>query len=119
MENMNLIGTFAEFKELKNVDRATMIRIIEDTFRSVMIKMISNDENFDIIINAEKCDLEIWRKRKVVKDGSVEDPSFKYHFQTLRKIDSDFELDEDVTTRLAYRLWPTSIVICDRICQDV
>lgn len=97
MENMNLIGTFAEFKELKNVDRATMIRIIEDAFRSVLVKMFGTDENFDIIINAEKGDLEIWRKRKVVKDGSVEDPSLQISLSDAQKIDSDFELDEDVT----------------------
>ena len=73
MENINLIDTFSEFKELKNIDRATMMSVLEDAFRSALRKMFETDENFDIIINPDKGDFEIWRNREVVADGEVED----------------------------------------------
>ena len=66
MENINLIDTFSEFKDLKNIDRATMIRVLEDAFRSVLIKRFGTDENFDVIINTDKGDFEIWRNREVL-----------------------------------------------------
>jgi len=69
MENINLIETFSEFKELKNIDRATMISVLEDVFRSMLQKMYTTDENFDVIINIDKGDFEIWRNREVVEDG--------------------------------------------------
>ncbi len=73
MENINLIDTFSEFKELKNIDRATMIRVLEDSFRSVLIKRFGTDENFDVIINTDKGDFEIWRNREIVDDDELED----------------------------------------------
>ena len=75
MENINLIDTFSEFKELKNIDRATMISVLEDVFRSMLLKIYGTDENFDVIINIDKGDFEIWRNREVVEDGAVEDPN--------------------------------------------
>ena len=75
MENINLIDSFAEFKELKNIDRATMMSVIEDVFRSVLIRQYETDENFDIIINIDKGDFEIWRNRVVVEDDEFEDPN--------------------------------------------
>jgi N utilization substance protein A len=66
MENLNLIDTFSEFKELKNIDRATMMTVLEDVFRSLLLKKFGTDENFDIIINIDKGDFEIWRNREVV-----------------------------------------------------
>lgn len=97
MDNISLVDTFAEFKELKNIDRATMIRILEDAFRSVLIKMYGTDENFDVIINTDKGDFEIWRKRRVVEDGAVEDANLQISLSDAKKIDEDFEIGEDVT----------------------
>lgn len=97
MDNISLVDTFAEFKELKNIDRATMIRILEDAFRSVLIKIYGTDENFDVIINTDKGDFEIWRKRRVVEDGSVEDENLQISLSDAKKIDEDFEIGEDVT----------------------
>lgn len=74
MDNLNLISNFAEFKELKNIDKATMIGVLEDVFRHALQKQFETDENFDVIINPEKGDLEIWRNRTVVEDGTVENP---------------------------------------------
>ena len=70
---MNLIETFSEFKELKNIDRATMMSVLEDVFRNLLLKNYGTDENFDIIINPDKGDLEMWRNREIVYDGEVED----------------------------------------------
>lgn len=69
MDNLNLISNFAEFKELKNIDKSTMIGVLEDVFRHALQKQYETDENFDVIINPEKGDLEIWRNRTVVEDG--------------------------------------------------
>ncbi|MFI3285896.1 MAG: NusA N-terminal domain-containing protein, partial [Rikenellaceae bacterium] len=75
MDNLNLISNFAEFKELKNIDKSTMIGVLEDVFRHALQKQYEVDENFDVIINPEKGDLEIWRNRLVVEDGEVENPN--------------------------------------------
>ena len=74
-ENVNLIDTFAEFKELKNIDRSTMISILEESFRSVIAKMFGSDKNYDVIINPDKGDCEIFRNRIVVEDGIVKNPN--------------------------------------------
>jgi len=97
MENMNLIDTFSEFKELKNIDRATMMRVLEDVFRSILTKRYGTDENFDIIINIDKGDFEIWRNREVVTDEEFEDPNTQISITAAKKIDDDYEVGEDVT----------------------
>jgi N utilization substance protein A len=97
MENLNLIDTFSEFKELKNIDRATMMRVLEDIFRSTLVKRYGTDENFDVIINIDKGDFEIWRNREVVDDGELEDPNTQITLSDAKKIDEDYELGEDVT----------------------
>lgn len=97
MENINLIDSFAEFKELKNIDRATMMSVIEDVFRSVLIRQFGTDENFDVIINIDKGDFEIWRNRTVVEDGAIEDPNTQITLTDAQKIDTDYEVGEDVT----------------------
>ncbi len=97
MENINLIDTFSEFKDLKNIDRVTMMSVLEDVFRSVLIKQYGSDENFDVIINIDKGDFEIWRNRVVVEDDEVEDPNLQIKLSEARKIDEDFEVGEDVT----------------------
>jgi len=97
MDNMNLIETFSEFKELKNIDRATMMSVLEDVFRNVLIRQFGSDENFDIIINVDKGDLEIWRNRVVVEDGDFQDPAKEIRLSDAKKIDEDYEVEEDVT----------------------
>ncbi len=94
MNNMSLIDTFSEFKELKNIDRVTMMSVLEDVFRSVLIKQYGTDENIDVIINIDKGDFEIWRNREVVEDDQVEDPNLQITLSEARKIDSDFEIGE-------------------------
>jgi N utilization substance protein A len=97
MENINLIDSFAEFKELKNIDRATMMSVIEEVFRSVLIRQFETDENFDVIINIDKGDFEIWRNRLVVEDEKLEDPNTQITLTDALKIDDDYEVGEEVT----------------------
>ncbi len=97
MENINLIDSFAEFKELKNIDRATMMSVIEEVFRSVLIRQYETDENFDVIINIDKGDFEIWRNRTVVEDDELEDPNTEITLTEALKIDDDYEVGEEVT----------------------
>lgn len=97
MEKINLVDTFAEFKELKNIDRATLIRILEDAFRSILVKTYGTDKNYNVIINTDKGDCEIWRNRTVVEDGKVEDPNQQISLSDAKKIDTDFEIGEDVS----------------------
>ncbi|WP_297099176.1 transcription termination factor NusA [uncultured Draconibacterium sp.] len=97
MENINLIDTFAEFKELKNIDRVTMMSVLEEVFRSVLIRQYGTDENFDVIINIDKGDFEIWRNREVVADDEIEDPNLQITLSDALKIDDDYEVGEDVT----------------------
>lgn len=97
MENLNLIDTFSEFKELKNIDRATMMTVLEDVFRNLLLKKFGTDENFDIIINIDKGDFEIWRNREVVEDNALEDPNLQITLKEAKKIDEDYEVGEEVT----------------------
>ncbi|MFB6319746.1 transcription termination factor NusA [Saccharicrinis sp. FJH54] len=97
MDNINLIDTFSEFKELKNIDRATMTSVLEDAFRSALRKLFDTDENFDIIINPDKGDFEIWRNREVVEDGKVENPNLQISLSDAKKIDEDYEVGEEAT----------------------
>ena len=96
-ETINLIDTFSEFKDLKNIDRSTLISVMEESFRSVLAKMFGTDENFDVIINPDKGDFEIYRNREVVEDGEVEDTNLKISLTEAQKIDGDYELGEEVT----------------------
>ncbi|MCD8101892.1 MAG: transcription termination factor NusA [Alistipes sp.] len=100
MDTMNLISTFAEFKELKNIDKSTMIGVLEDVFRHLLIKTYETDENFDIIINPEKGDMEIWRNRTVVEDGTVENPNQQISLTDARKIDESYEVGEEVADEI-------------------
>lgn len=102
MENINLIDTFSEFKELKSIDRATMIRVLEDSFRSVLIKRFGTDENFDVIINTDKGDFEIWRNREIVGDDELEDDNLQISLTDAKKIDEDYEIGEEVTDEVRF-----------------
>jgi len=95
-ESINMIETFAEFKELKNIDRSTMISVLEESFRNVLSKMFGTDENFSVIINPDKGDCEIWRTRVVVEDGKVKKPNKQISLTEAKKIDEDYEVGEEV-----------------------
>ena len=95
MEGLNLISTFAEFKDLKNIDRPTMMSVLEDIFRTQLIRMYGTADNFDIIINIDKGDFEIWRNREVVE--TVEDPSTQISLAEVSKIDNSYEIGEEYT----------------------
>ncbi len=95
MDNLNLISNFAEFKELKNIDKSTMIGVLEDVFRHALQKQYETDENFDVIINPEKGDLEIWRNRTVVADGEVENPNAQIAVSEVKAIDPTYEVGDE------------------------
>jgi N utilization substance protein A len=97
MENLALIDSFSEFKDEKLIDRVTLMVILEEVFRNTLRRKFGSDENFDIIINPDKGDLEIWRNRVVVQDGVVEDPNQEIELTQARKIEPDFEVGEDVS----------------------
>ena len=102
MNNLNLISNFAEFKELKNIDKATMIGVLEDVFRHALQKQYGTDENFDIIINDDKGDLEIWRNREVVADEDFEDEVSQIKLSDMQKIDDSFEVGDEYTDEIPF-----------------
>ncbi|GAB6009931.1 transcription termination factor NusA [Dysgonomonas reticulitermitis] len=101
-EVISLIDTFSEFKELKNIDRMTMISVIEDSFRNVIAKMFGSNDNYDVIINPDKGDLEIWRNRTIVEDSELEDGNTQISLSEAKKIDEDFEVGEEVTDEVFF-----------------
>ena len=101
-ETISMVDTFAEFKELKNIDRTTMISVLEESFRNVLAKMFGTDENFDIIVNPDKGDFEIWRNREVVEDDKGEDPNLQISLSEAKKIDADYEVGEEVTDEVFF-----------------
>lgn len=100
MEHINLVETFSEFKEFKSIETETLMRIIEDVFRNMLGKKYGSDENFDIIVNVGKGDLEIWRNRVIVEDSEVEDENTQIAYSEAIKIEPDFEVGEEVTEEL-------------------
>ena len=100
MENLTLIESFSEFKDEKFIDRVTLMSILEEVFRNTLKRKYGDDDNFDIIINPDKGDLEIWRNRIVVEDGSVEDENQEISLSEAQKIESDFEVGEDVSEEI-------------------
>lgn len=100
MSDTNLFESFAEFKEFKNIDRETMMRILEDVFRNMLIKKHGTDENFDIIINPDEGDLQIWRNREIVQDGEVEDDNSQVAYSDAIKIEPDFEVGEEASEEI-------------------
>lgn len=95
-----LIESFQDFKEFKNIDRVTMMHILEDVIRGLILKEFEDDTNFDIIINPDKGDLEIWRNRMIVEDGAVEDPLTEIEYSQAIKIEPDFEVGEEASEEL-------------------
>ncbi|MCL1867498.1 MAG: transcription termination/antitermination protein NusA, partial [Paludibacter sp.] len=94
---VNMIDTFSEFKELKNIDRSTLMNVMEESFRNVLAKMFGSDKNFDVIINPDKGDFEIYRNREVVADDDLENPNTEVSLTDARKIDTDYEIGEEFT----------------------
>ena len=102
MEVNNLIETFSEFKDVKNIDRETMMNILEDVFKSVLVKKYDGAENFDVIINVDKGDLEIWRNRVVVEDKLLEDEITQIALSDALKIEDDYEIGEEVSEQIDF-----------------
>jgi len=102
MENVNLIDTFSEFKELKNIDRPTMMSVLEDVFRGMLAKRYGSADNFDIIVNIDKGDFEIWRNREVVADEEFTDPNMQIPLSEAHKIDEDYEVGEEVSDEVKF-----------------
>ncbi|MDP2721184.1 MAG: transcription termination factor NusA [Bacteroidales bacterium] len=100
MDNMNLVETFSEFKEFKNIDRETMMRILEDVFHSMLTKKYGPESNFDIIVNIDKGDLEIWHYREIVEDGQVEDENLQIALSDAIKVEPDFEVGEEFSQQI-------------------
>ena len=97
MKTLDLSGSFQEFKEFKNIDRETLMRILEEVFRAALAKRYGSEDNFDIIVNIDKGDLEIFRNRTIVEDGAVTDPNREIAFSDAVKIESDFEVGEELS----------------------
>ena len=101
-EPINLIDYFSEFKEMKGIDRQTLISVLEESFRNVLAKMYGSDSNYDVIINPDKGDLEIYRNRTVVADDDIYDTNTEIEFSDARKIDEECEIGEEVTDKVEF-----------------
>ena len=101
-ETASMIDTFREFKETKNIDRTTLVSVLEESFRNVLAKIFGSDENFDVIVNPDKGDFEIYRNRVVVADGEVEDENKEISLSEARKIEADYEVGEDVSEKVDF-----------------
>lgn len=100
MDTINLVETFSEFKEFKSIDRETMMRILEDVFHNLLIKRFGEEAKFDIIVNIDKGDLEIWHYREIVEDGELEDENLQIEFSEAIKVEPDFEVGEDFSEQV-------------------
>jgi len=100
MNSIELIDSFSEFKQLKNIDRPTMMKVLEDVFRSLLRKKYGETDNFDIIVNTDKGDLEIWHRRTIVEDGAVENPYEQITLSEAKKIEEDFEIGEETYEKI-------------------
>src|SRR3954468_16386977 len=96
MASINLIEAFQEFKDTENIDRPTLMKVVEDVFKTLLRKKFTSDDNFDVIVNAEKGDLEIIRRRMIVTDGEVNDPLAEIAYKDATKIEPDFEVGEEL-----------------------
>ena len=101
-DTVSMFDSFKEFKETKNIDRTTLVSVLEESFRNVLAKIFGSDENFDVIVNPDKGDFEIYRNRVVVADGEVEDENKQISLTEARKIEADYEVDEDVSERVDF-----------------
>ena len=102
VETISMVDTFREFTEQKKIDRTTLVSVLEDSFRNVIAKIFGSDENFDVIVNPDKGDFEIYRNRVVVADGEVEDENKEICLSDAQKIEDDYEVGEDVSERVDF-----------------
>ena len=114
MDTLNLVESFSEFKEFKNIDRPTMMRVLEDVFRTLLRKKYGSDDGFDIIINTENGDLEIWRTRTVVPDGEVEEPLLEIAISDALKIDPEIEVGEDCIEQVTIETFGRRAILAAR-----
>ena len=101
-ETVSMIDTFREFKDTKNIDRATLVSVLEESFRNVLAKIYGSDENFDVIVNPDKGDFEIYRNRIVVPDGEVADENKEISLKEAREIEDDYEVGEEVSEQIDF-----------------
>ena len=101
-ETISMIDTFREFKDTKNIDRATLVSVLEESFRNVLAKIYGSDENFDVIVNPDKGDFEIYRNRIVVPDGEVADENKEISLTEAREIEDDYEEGEEVSEQIDF-----------------
>ena len=101
-ETVSMFDSFKEFKETKNIDRTTLVSVLEESFRNVLAKIFGSDEHFDVIVNPDKGDFEIYRNRVVVADGEVEDENKQISLKEARKIEADYEVGEDVSEKVEF-----------------
>lgn len=114
MHSVGLIDSFSEFKEFKNIDRVTMQRVLEDVFRTMLRKRYGTDENFDVIINDNSGDLEIWQNRTIVHDGEVENERSQIALSDARKIEPDFEVEEEVISEVKLEVFGRRAILSAR-----
>lgn len=102
MNSQGLVESFSEFKDFKNIDRPTMMKVLEDVFRTLLRKKYGSDDNFDVIVNTEKGDLEIWRRRVIVEDGTVEDPNTQIELSEAIKLEPDYAVGEEAIEEITF-----------------
>lgn len=102
MNSQGLVESFSEFKDFKNIDRPTMMKVLEDVFRTLLRKKYGSDDNFDVIVNTEKGDLEIWRRRNIVEDGTVEDPNTQIALSEAVKLEPDYSVGEEAIEEITF-----------------
>ena len=102
MNSLELVDSFSEFKELKNIDKQTMQRVLEDVFRAMLKKKFNSDEHIDIVVNIDKGDVQIFLNKEIVDDGEVEDPNTEIAYSDAIKIEPDFEIGEEVTEEFKF-----------------
>ena len=116
-ETVSMIDTFSEFKELKNIDRTTMVSVLEESFRSVIAKMFGTDENYDVIVNPDKGDFEIWRNREVVADEDLTNPNLQISLSEAQKIDASYEVGEEVTDEVNFAILNLRQTLASKILE--
>ncbi|QQR99125.1 MAG: transcription termination/antitermination protein NusA [Sphingobacteriales bacterium] len=114
MNTVELVESFSEFKEFKNIDRPTMMRVLEDVFKTLLRKKYTSDQNFDIIVNTDKGDLEIWRHRNVVEDGQVEDKLAEVELSYAKTIEPDMEVDEELYEPIPLEIFGRRAILAAR-----
>lgn len=114
MSNINLIDSFSEFKQFKNIDRPTMMSVLEDVFRSMLRRKYGTDENCDVILNTENGDLEIWRTRKVMEDGFSEDDALEVELAEAKLIDPDLEVGDDAIEQITLESFGRRAILAAR-----